>query len=83
MAFVVAKPDVGADAVEPESLAAYCDDRLAYFKVPRYWAIRDRLPLTPSERVAKGELSSASEDALAGAYDRVEKRWREAKEDLQ
>lgn len=83
MAFVVPKPDVGADAVEPESLAAYCDDRLAYFKVPRYWAIRDRLPLTPSERVAKGELSSASEDALAGTYDRVEKRWREAREDLQ
>jgi carnitine-CoA ligase len=30
--------------------------RLAYFKVPRYWAIRDELPLTASAKVHKAAL---------------------------
>ncbi len=38
------------------AIAEYCRRELAEFKVPRYWALRDELPLTPSERVAKGEL---------------------------
>jgi crotonobetaine/carnitine-CoA ligase len=37
-------------------LADWCAARLAAFKVPRYWAFRDELPLTPSERVAKNLL---------------------------
>lgn len=40
-------------AVGQEELAAYCAERLASFKVPRYWEFRDDLPRTPSERVAK------------------------------
>jgi crotonobetaine/carnitine-CoA ligase len=39
-----------------EELNAYCGERLAAFKVPRFWAFRDDLPLTPSERVAKHAL---------------------------
>jgi crotonobetaine/carnitine-CoA ligase len=39
-----------------EELSEYCAERLAAFKVPRYWAFRDALPLTPSERVAKHQL---------------------------
>jgi crotonobetaine/carnitine-CoA ligase len=31
--------------------------------------------MTPSERVAKGELRKAA-DLVAGSYDRVERRWR-------
>src|SRR5208282_2164919 len=38
---------------DPGALAAFCSERLAYFKVPRYWAFVDDLPRTPSERVAK------------------------------
>ncbi|WP_254716039.1 AMP-binding protein [Actinomadura sp. WMMB 499] len=59
---------VAADgAVSPADLAAYCDERLAYFKVPRYWMMRDELPMTASARVAKGELSREP----GGAYDRA------------
>ncbi|MQA60447.1 MAG: AMP-binding protein [Actinophytocola sp.] len=60
----------------PDELAEFCAAKLAYFKVPRYWAIVDTLPMTPSERVAKGELRAASDDLRAGAYDRAEKTWR-------
>lgn len=46
-----------ADA-PPEVLAEHCARRLAYFKVPRFWAYREHLPSTPSERVAKARLRS-------------------------
>jgi crotonobetaine/carnitine-CoA ligase len=71
-AYVV--PADGA-APEPGELAEFCATRLAYFKVPRYWAFTDSLPLTASERVAKGELRSVA-DPRAGCYDRAQERWR-------
>ncbi|MCW2759101.1 MAG: lcfB 7 [Nocardioidaceae bacterium] len=39
--------------VSTDELDAWCRERLAAFKVPRYWELRDDLPRTPSERVAK------------------------------
>jgi crotonobetaine/carnitine-CoA ligase len=65
----------GASQPDPEGLAAFCAERLASFKVPRYWSFREGLPHTPSERVAKGELLAGHADPRVGAYDRVEKRW--------
>ncbi|GAA3582761.1 ATP-dependent acyl-CoA ligase [Amycolatopsis ultiminotia] len=58
----------------PEALAEFCAGQLAYFKVPRFWAFADDLPLTPSERVAKGELRKVA-DPRAGSWDRVLGRW--------
>jgi carnitine-CoA ligase len=58
-AYVVA--DVSAD-----ELAEFCAARLAYFKVPRFWELRDELPMTASSRVAKGELPRT-----ATGYDRA------------
>ncbi|MHA1536097.1 MAG: AMP-binding protein [Alphaproteobacteria bacterium] len=72
-AFVVLQP--GA-RVSPAGLAKHCLDRLAYFKVPRYWTFRDDLPRTPSERIAKPVLAGEAEDLRVGAWDRVEELWR-------
>ncbi|MEV7429306.1 MULTISPECIES: AMP-binding protein [unclassified Nocardioides] len=55
MAYVVA-PGLAADQV-PAVLAAWCGERLAPFKVPSRWAVRDDLPLTASHRVAKAQLA--------------------------
>jgi crotonobetaine/carnitine-CoA ligase len=41
---------------EADELAGFCSERLAYFKVPRYWVFCDDLPRTPSERIAKHRL---------------------------
>ncbi|MCK2239876.1 MULTISPECIES: AMP-binding protein [unclassified Crossiella] len=68
LAYVVPADGVTAD---PVALAEFCAGQLAYFKVPRFWVFRDALPLTASERVAKGELPRVS----AGSFDRVEARW--------
>ena len=45
-----------APGVAPEELAAWCAERLAPFKVPSRWELRDALPLTASQRVEKGTL---------------------------
>jgi crotonobetaine/carnitine-CoA ligase len=43
--------------VSAAELTEYCEERLAKFKIPRYWEFADDLPRTPSERVAKHLLS--------------------------
>ncbi len=62
------------DRPEPGELAAFCAEKLAYFKVPRFWAFADELPLTPSERVAKGELRKVA-DPRSGSWDTKAKAW--------
>jgi len=61
--------------VSPQDLYAYCQDRLAKFKWPRYFGYRDAFPLTPSAKVAKHEIKKATPDLLAGAYDVQEETW--------
>jgi carnitine-CoA ligase len=48
-------------SLAPLDLIRWCEERLAYFQVPRYIAFVDDLPKTPSERVRKDELSRSVE----------------------
>ncbi|MEN9317274.1 MAG: hypothetical protein RIS35_3667 [Pseudomonadota bacterium] len=52
-ACVVLRP---GQALGPEALLAFLDDRLPYFMVPRYVEFLDALPKTPTEKVRKQEL---------------------------
>ncbi len=52
-AFLVAVPGAGLDFGE---LRSYAADRLAPFKVPRYWQQLAELPRTPTARIAKHRL---------------------------
>jgi len=56
--------------VSEEELIRWCEPRLAYFAIPRYIAIRDSLPKTPSERVEKFKLKD--EGITADCWDREE-----------
>jgi carnitine-CoA ligase len=62
-AFIV--PAVGA-RVDFGELRDFAADRLASFKLPRYWQLIDELPRTPTARVAKHRLPSGHPD---GEYD--------------
>ena len=62
-------PREGA-TVDPEQVVYWCAEHLAYFKVPRYWEVRDELPRTPSLRVRKDVLRREREDLIEGCYDR-------------
>jgi crotonobetaine/carnitine-CoA ligase len=52
-AFVVAAP---GRAVDVHALHAFAGERLARFKVPRYFEVVDELPHTPTGRLAKHQL---------------------------
>jgi len=54
---------------DPQELVYWCADNLAYFKVPRYWEVRDELPRTPSLRVRKDVLRQEREDLIEGCFD--------------
>ena len=76
MAYVVPREGVSREDVSPAALSEFCVERLARFKVPRYWKYRDDLPRTPSERIRKETLREEAENPRDGAWDRVEQRWR-------
>ena len=52
-----------------DAMLAHCRARLAPFKVPRYWAFVDEFPFTPSEKIAKRELTAGVTDLRVGAWD--------------
>jgi carnitine-CoA ligase len=61
----------GTAGVTPAELAAFCAERLAAFKVPRYWQPAADLPRTDSERVIKerlGELTTPVFDRAGGTW---------------
>jgi crotonobetaine/carnitine-CoA ligase len=72
--FVVLRPGLTRDDVPPPRIVAHCEAALARFKVPRYIAYIERLPKTPSEKIAK-HLLAAPPHASLPTYDRVEARW--------
>jgi crotonobetaine/carnitine-CoA ligase len=75
-AYVVLREGIPEGWVPPEALSKWCSDRLAYFKVPRFWTFVGDLPRTPSERVAKSVLVEGVTDLRAGAFNSVEGTWR-------
>lgn len=54
-AVIVLKPGETLDLAE---FTRWCIPRMAYFAIPRFIAIRDALPKTPSERVEKYKLKA-------------------------
>lgn len=50
-------------AFDAEALWAWCDERLPYFAVPRYFEILAELPKTPTEKVIKQRLREQAPDA--------------------
>jgi crotonobetaine/carnitine-CoA ligase len=64
---VVLKP---GEKMAPEELMGWCEDRMAYFAVPRYVEFRDSLPKTPTLRVEKYKLRA--EGITKDTWDRVE-----------
>lgn len=57
-------------SVTHRELVAWCEGRLAKFKVPRFVELRESLPKTSTERVAKHVLKKEKKDLRSGSYDR-------------
>lgn len=67
----------GARPVEEllPALVRHCQENLAPFKVPRYYAFVDKLPRTVSDKVAKAKMIAETPDLRSGSYDRVTDSW--------
>jgi len=68
---VVLKP---GQSVKPEELIAYCEDRVAYFMIPRYVEFFDSFPKTPTERIRKFLLKK--EWLTVGTWDREQSGYK-------
>lgn len=66
LAAIVLKPD---STVTPDEIQAWCIERLAPFKVPRYVTFVTSLPHTPTHKVAKHVLKRDTERLMAQAVD--------------
>jgi carnitine-CoA ligase len=65
-------------SADPPALHGFLAEKLAAFKVPRYWEFREDLPRTPSERIAKGRLEEGRASWRVGTYDAKAKVWLDA-----
>ncbi|GMA86399.1 hypothetical protein GCM10025868_16490 [Angustibacter aerolatus] len=54
MAWVVMRP--GVDPLTAEGVKAFCDGRLAHYKIPRYVHVVDGFPMTVTGKVRKVEM---------------------------
>jgi fatty-acyl-CoA synthase len=53
------KPKSGVSLSE-EELRAYSKERIAHYKVPKYWKFVDSFPITITGKVRKGEMREIS-----------------------
>ncbi len=54
-------------AIPPEEILRWCEERIAYFKVPRYVEVLEKLPRTETNRVQRHKLR---ETGVSSAWDR-------------
>lgn len=73
-AYIVPVEQIENEETFIRELFNHCSDKLASFKVPRYWELKEQLPLTPSERVAKHVLEKESEEQLGLHYDMISEK---------
>ena len=52
----VVAPKPGAELDADEALAAFAAERIAQYKLPRRFEVRDELPKTPTGKISKGPL---------------------------
>jgi fatty-acyl-CoA synthase len=69
MAWVVLRP--GVAGLDADVVRAYCDGRIAHYKIPRYVHVVDGFPMTVTGKVRKVEMRAAATEILglpAGTY---------------
>ena len=54
----------GAEKLTIEALRAYCDGKLAHYKIPRYLHLTDAFPMTVTGKVRKVEMREQAIDML-------------------
>ena len=74
--YVVLQPGFSSEQVTPSKVIAYCEDKLAAFKMPRYIEYMDEFPHTTSGKIAKHQLESTAAKRQRKIFDRTANAWR-------
>jgi fatty-acyl-CoA synthase len=48
----------------PEELRAWCEGKIAYFKVPKFWRFTDSFPMTVTGKVQKYKMREMAIEEL-------------------
>jgi crotonobetaine/carnitine-CoA ligase len=72
--YVALQPGYSAEQVTPLAVIAYCEGKLAAFKVPRYIEYIGEFPRTTSGKIAKHQLEGGDKSQRR-VYDRTAKAW--------
>ena len=75
-AYIQLQINLSKEDVPPEAVLAFCNGRLAPFKIPRYFEYRAGFPMTDSARVEKKKIIAETPDLRLNSYDRVDGVWR-------
>ncbi|MHB8830177.1 MAG: AMP-binding enzyme, partial [Syntrophales bacterium] len=62
---------VEKEDLKPEEIIAWCEEHLAYFKIPRYIEFRENLPKTATQKIQKVVLKKEKADLTEGSWDRT------------
>ena len=74
--YLVLQPGYSIEQVAPQQVIAYCADKLAAFKVPRYIEYIPEFPYTTSGKIAKSQLESGATGKQRKVFDRSTGAWR-------
>lgn len=69
-AYIILAPGETPASIPPEEIIAYCLEKIAKFKVPRYIEYREEFSRTPSGKVEKHVLIAEKGDLTEGCFDR-------------
>jgi len=61
MAWVILKPGV---SVTGDELKAFCNEKIAHFRIPKYWKFVTEFPMTISGKVRKVEMRQIAVEEL-------------------
>ena len=64
----------GAEPLDAAGVRAFCTDRLAHYKIPRYVLVVEEFPMTVTGKIRKVEMRERSIDLLG--LERARRRWR-------
>jgi crotonobetaine/carnitine-CoA ligase len=70
-AYIILRPGYSQKSVPPYEIIQWCEERIAYYKVPRYIEYRNEFPRTPTNKIQKQMLKKERTDLTEGCYDRT------------
>jgi len=74
--YVLLSAGYTTEQISPADIIIHCQQRLAPFKIPRYFEYVESFPYTPSAKVAKHQLKDMKTDLRKDSWDELDQCWR-------